>query len=56
MKMQVFINNSWDYVFCLNASLKNPVITKDRKKAISWHSHSIAYFTNKFANLKFRGI
>jgi len=56
MKMQVFINGAWQYVFCSNASLHDPVVTNDKNKAIAWHSHSIAYFTNKYANLQFRGL
>lgn len=55
MKMQVLINSSWEYVFCSSAKSDTPIVTKDRKKAIEWHSHSIGYFTRKFANLQFKG-
>ncbi len=55
MKMQVLINDQWEYVFCRNVKLDTPVTTDNKNKAITWHSHSIGYFTKLYANLQFRG-
>lgn len=56
MKMQVKINNIWQFVFCHNSLCSEPITTDNKDKAIAWHSNSIGYFTRKYANLEFRGI
>lgn len=53
-RLQVLINNRWEYVFCRNERKDIPIITKNRLKAIKGDKHSKEYFENKFGSLKFR--
>jgi len=51
MKLQVFKDGQWQYVFCRNP-LTGIVTTKDRKKALD--DHALAYFKKHFGNNQFR--
>jgi hypothetical protein len=50
-KLQVLLNNNWEYVFCHN-DLTGIVTTKIRSKAID--HHGLNYFRNKYGNYHFR--
>jgi len=51
MKLQVFKDNKWHYVFCRNVT-QGIITTKVRKKALP--GHALDYFRSKFANDIFR--
>jgi hypothetical protein len=58
MKLQVFIDGEWKYVFCYNGA---KIITIDKKdlenseyKAIEVFEDTLPFFRNKFANMIFR--
>ena len=53
-RLQVFLDNNWQYVFCRNELYNHPVITQNKNKAIKGNNHSLDYFSTKFANLEFR--
>jgi len=52
--LQVKINNNWEFVFSRNAQEKDPIVTKNRSKAIKGDTASLDYFKKKFANHDFR--
>lgn len=54
MKLQVYIDGLWHYVFCRNESKALPITCNDRTKAIKGNSHSLQYFQSHYANLEFR--
>lgn len=54
MKLQVFIDGQWHYVFCRNESMRLPVICQDKTKAIKGNAHSLQYFQSNYANNEFR--
>ena len=54
MKLQVNIDNIWHYVFCRNDQKKDPIICKDKAKAIKGTSHALQYFQRHYGNLEFR--
>ena len=57
-KLQVFINNQWEYVFCRVEGQKNPSLTKDSKKALREKygdgKRILEYFNRYYGNLEFR--
>lgn len=53
-KLQVFIGNNWEYVFCHNGLQSNPVTTKEASKAIPFNSLSLAYFEMKHSEHNFK--
>jgi len=54
-RLQVKINNIWEYVFCRNEKFPaQPITCKDKQKAVRGDNHSMQYFTNKFMNCEFR--
>lgn len=53
-RLQVFINNKWEYVFCRNELKSFPVITDDKLKAVRGDEYSLQYFESNFGNLKFK--
>jgi hypothetical protein len=53
-KLQVLINNQWEYVFCHNGLQSNPITTKDRLKAVPFNSLSLAYFEMKHSEHEFK--
>ena len=56
MKLQVKIGKCWHYVFCRNKTLKSPVLTDKRSKAIKFNKDSLNYFSKHFGSLEFRGV
>jgi hypothetical protein len=58
-KLQVLINDNWEYVFCKNErEVLFPVITKNPKKAITERAGDcqriLEYFSRYFTSLEFR--
>lgn len=58
-RLQVFINNNWEYVFCRNEKeISCPVIIKDKKKAITERygdgQRILDYFNRFYSSLEFR--
>ena len=53
-RLQVFLNDQWEYVFCRNELKRNPIITSDKQKAIRGDKHSLEYFQSKYGFLEFR--
>lgn len=53
-RLQVLLNDEWEYVFCKNELLINPIITKNKTKAIKGNENSLNYFQKYFGNHKFR--
>ena len=51
-RLQVKINNNWEYVFCRNETKRDPIITKNPKLAL--RSRDLEYFKSKFGNHEFR--
>jgi hypothetical protein len=52
--LQVLINDTWEYVFCRNPLKRDPIITKDKTKAIHGDEQSLEYFTKSFSEHNFR--
>ena len=57
-RLQVLINNEWDYVFCTKEGVLLPIITKSKNKSIADRfgngKYMLKYFENKYASLEFR--
>lgn len=53
-KLQVKIDDVWEYVFCRNELKSVPIITKDKSNAIKGNSDSLNYFQNIFGTHEFR--
>ena len=53
-RLQVKIDNKWEYVFCRNARFVLPIVTKNKMKAIKGDSSSLDYFQNYFASQEFK--
>ena len=57
-KLQVLLNNEWQYVFCRNELKKLPVTTKEKKKAITERfgdgQKILDYFSKCYGSLEFR--
>lgn len=57
-KLQVLIDNRWEYVFCRVEGKRLPITTKDSKKAIREKygdgNRILEYFLEHYGNLKFR--
>ena len=53
-KLQVLIDNKWEYVFCRNVRIATPITTENKSEAINAHQHSFAYFTRFFPEFKFQ--
>ena len=53
-KLQVLINDQWEYVFCRNQRVTDPITTKDKQKALRANDHSFHYFNMHYGNHKFR--
>jgi len=53
-KLQVLINDSWEYVFCRNELKKLPITTKDKTKGIHGDENSLKYFQRFYSELDFR--
>jgi len=51
--LQVKLDGQWEYVFCYLVNKADPVITKDRRKALS-AKRDLEYFKGKFGNHEFR--
>jgi hypothetical protein len=54
LRIQVFINNQWEYLFCRDERDNKPIITKDRLKAQKGTNDALQYFSNKMASFNFR--
>jgi len=53
-RLQVLIDNNWEYVFCRNELKRNPITTKEKNNAIRGDDNSKAYFERYFSELTFR--
>ncbi len=53
-RLQVLVGDNWEYVFCRNPRLSDPVTTKDPEKAIPAHQHSLQYMKHYFGNHHFQ--
>ena len=53
-KLQVLINDNWEYVFCHNSLKFEPITTGDRLKAVPFNSLSLAYFEMKHSSYQFK--
>lgn len=53
-RLQVELSGSWEYVFCRNERLIDPVVTKDVKKALK--KDALSYFKSHYGNHNFRVI
>ena len=53
-RLQVKIDNNWNYVFCRNELKRLPIVTDSKAKAIRGDQKSIKYFSRYFSNLEFR--
>ena len=53
-RLQVFINNKWEFVFCRNPLKAIPITTDNRSKAIRGDQYSLEYFSNSYASLEFK--
>lgn len=53
-RLQVLMDNDWQFVFCRNELKRDPIVTADKTKAIRGDEHSLAYFQNHFGNHQFR--
>lgn len=51
LRLQILINDKWEYVFCHN-EVQGIITTKDRRKALK--PRDLDYFENNFANDWFR--
>lgn len=52
VKLQVYENNEWKYVFCYNGA--SIITTKEHDKAIDVYDDTLNVFRTKFANRVFR--
>lgn len=53
-RLQVLLNNEWQYVFCRHETTRDPITTLDKMKAIRGDNHSLNYFQNFYGNYTFR--
>ena len=53
-RLQVFLNDKWEYVFCRNELKRDPIITNDKLKAIKGDNNSLNYFQQNYGSLQFR--
>lgn len=57
-KLQVELNDSWEYVFCRKEGKRLPTITKDKNKAITERfgdgERILNYFRMNYGSLEFR--
>ena len=57
-KLQVLIDNQWQYVFCRNQIRWDPITTKEKRKALPIHFDQVetclSYFQRHFSEHKFR--
>ena len=53
-RLQVLLNDSWEYVFCRNVLKATPIITKNKNNAIYGDNNSKAYFERYFSEYQFR--
>jgi hypothetical protein len=51
-RLQVLLNNKWEYVFCRNVLYYDPIITRNRAKALS--ASALPYFQARYASHSFR--
>ena len=49
-RLQVLINDNWEYVFCRNERDNKPITTKDRLKAQKGNNDSLKYFSDKMSS------
>ena len=53
-KLMVLIDDKWEFVFCRNSRILEPITTKDKTKAIKASCHSMQYFRMNFGNHHFK--
>ena len=51
-RLQVLLNDEWQYVFCRNELFQDPITTKNKSKAVD--RHGLNYFISKYANHNFQ--
>lgn len=53
-RLQVLVNEQWEYVFCRNELKRKPIVTQDKMKAIKGDKESLKYFKDNYGDLEFR--